>query len=150
MRFQEEDQINRLLPPHLPGLILLPFFQRNHVLHDVFSVISGLISSALGQIQQSSSPAGESLTTASLAAILSSTDADGIGPSGSDGSSSGGGTTTEAQTIIDVQEGDRVKLECRFSAELAQKASTLYWIRTNRNGHDNVAIGETPYQAKYR
>ncbi|TRY77780.1 hypothetical protein TCAL_01680 [Tigriopus californicus] len=116
----------------------------------------GLISSALGQIQRSSSsPAGESLTTTGLAAILSSPDAGGIGLSAADSIGSGSTTTTttgigEAQTIIDVQEGDRVKLECRFSAELAQKASTLYWIRTNRNGHDNVAIGETPYQAKYR
>lgn len=156
-RLNEGERVKKLVPSNRiimgsskswrsPGSLPTIFTYRQSL---CIFIISGLISSALGQIQQSSSPAGESLTTASLAAILSSTDADGIGPSGSDGSSSGGGTTTEAQTIIDVQEGDRVKLECRFSAELAQKASTLYWIRTNRNGHDNVAIGETPYQAKY-
>ena len=52
--------------------------------------------------------------------------------------------------IVDVQEGQNVRLDCRFSPDLAKKASTLYWIRTNRNGHDNVAIGNTPFQAKYR
>lgn len=52
--------------------------------------------------------------------------------------------------IVDVQEGQNVRLDCRFSPTLAKKASTLYWIRTNRNGHDNVAIGNTPFQAKYR
>ena len=52
--------------------------------------------------------------------------------------------------IVDVQEGQNVRLDCRFSPNLAKKASTLYWIRTNRNGHDNVAIGNTPFQAKYR
>ena len=38
----------------------------------------------------------------------------------------------------------------RFSSRLSQKGSTLYWIRTNRNGHDNVAIGDTPFQENYR
>ena len=51
---------------------------------------------------------------------------------------------------IDVEEGDNVRLECRFAPSLAVKASTLYWIRTNRNGHDNVAIGDTPFQGNYR
>ena len=52
--------------------------------------------------------------------------------------------------IKDVTEGSNVKLECRFSPELSRKASTLFWIRTNRKGHDNVAIGETPYQNNYK
>lgn len=51
---------------------------------------------------------------------------------------------------IDVEEGEHVRLECRFSSQLAVKASTLYWIRSNRNGHDNVAIGGTPFQENYR
>ncbi len=50
---------------------------------------------------------------------------------------------------IDVTEGEDVRLECRFSSQLSKKASTLYWIRTNRRGHDNVAIGDTPFQANY-
>ena len=52
--------------------------------------------------------------------------------------------------IKDVTEGSNVQLECRFSPELSRKASTLYWIRTNRKGHDNVAIGETPFQNNYK
>ena len=62
---------------------------------------------------------------------------------------SAAGDNDNAKTTIDVQEGDNVKLECRFSPSLAVKASTLYWIRTNRNGHDNVAIGSTPFQQNY-
>ena len=57
---------------------------------------------------------------------------------------------TGTPEIKDVQEGSNVQLECRFSPELSRKASTLFWIRTNRKGHDNVAIGETPYQNNYR
>ena len=54
-------------------------------------------------------------------------------------------------TNLDVQEGQEVSLECRYSPELLREgSSTLYWIRTNRNGHDNVAIGGTPFQENYR
>ena len=53
------------------------------------------------------------------------------------------------EETIDVTQDQDVQLKCRFSPELAMKASTLFWIRTNRQGHDNVAIGETPYQANY-
>ena len=56
---------------------------------------------------------------------------------------------SEAPLQIDVTEGEDVVLECRFSPQLSKKASTLYWIRTNRKGHDNVAIGNTPFQANY-
>ena len=56
---------------------------------------------------------------------------------------------SEAPLQIDVSEGEDVVLECRFSPQLSKKASTLYWIRTNRKGHDNVAIGSTPFQANY-
>ena len=59
------------------------------------------------------------------------------------------GQQNQGPTTIDVTEDQNVLLECRFSPELAMKASTLFWIRTNRQGHDNVAIGETPYQANY-
>ena len=57
---------------------------------------------------------------------------------------------SETPLIKDVTEGENVLLQCRFSPELSKKASTLFWIRTNRKGHDNVAIGETPYQANYK
>ena len=56
---------------------------------------------------------------------------------------------SQGPTTIDVTEDQNVRLQCRFSPELSKKASTLFWIRTNRQGHDNVAIGETPYQANY-
>ena len=61
---------------------------------------------------------------------------------------------TDAQSenalTIDVNEGEDKTLECRFAPQLSKKDSTLFWIRTNRKGHDNVAIGSTPYQAGYR
>ncbi len=41
-------------------------------------------------------------------------------------------------------------MESRFGRNLAVRDSTLYWIRTNREGHDNVAIGGTPFQENYR
>jgi hypothetical protein len=56
---------------------------------------------------------------------------------------------SESPLTIDVNENENVLLECRFSPQLSKKASTLYWIRTNRKGHDNVAIGATPFQANY-
>ena len=57
---------------------------------------------------------------------------------------------SETPLTIDVSEGEDATLECRFSPQLSKKDSTLFWIRTNRKGHDNVAIGNTPYQAGYR
>ena len=56
---------------------------------------------------------------------------------------------SETPLIMDVTEGEDVLLKCRFQPELSQRASQLFWIRTNREGHDNVAIGETPYQTNY-
>jgi hypothetical protein len=56
---------------------------------------------------------------------------------------------SEAPLQIDVNESEDVVLECRFSPSLSKKASTLYWIRSNRKGSDNVAIGNTPFQANY-
>ena len=54
------------------------------------------------------------------------------------------------EETIDVTQDQDVQLKCRFSPELAKKSSTLFWIRTNREGHDNVAIDETPFQVGYR
>lgn len=57
---------------------------------------------------------------------------------------------SESPLTIDVSDGDDAALECRFSPQLSKEDSTLFWIRTNRKGHDNVAIGKTPYQTGYR
>ena len=57
---------------------------------------------------------------------------------------------SESPLTIDVSDGDDATLECRFSPQLSKADSTLFWIRTNRKGHDNVAIGNTPYQTGYR
>ena len=64
----------------------------------------------------------------------------------------GGSNGLDPMDSIDVEEGENVVLKCRFPAELSAQAkgSTLFWIRTNRRGHDNVAIGEVPYQASYK
>ena len=56
-----------------------------------------------------------------------------------------------AENVIDVREGQEVRLECRFAAEdNPDDKISLYWIRTNRNGYDNVAIGDTIFQENYR
>ena len=51
---------------------------------------------------------------------------------------------------MDVVSGSSVTLKCRFDPQLNQKRSTLYWIRSNRINHDNVAIGETAFHQDYR
>ena len=61
----------------------------------------------------------------------------------------GSRSATKGESSIDVEEGETVRLECRFPPDRAGTA-TLYWIRTNRNGHDNVAIDGTPYGENYR
>ena len=50
---------------------------------------------------------------------------------------------------IDVNEGEDVDLECRFSPQLSKKDTTLFWIKTNRNGSDNAAIGNTAFGENY-
>nr|XP_040575461.1 hemicentin-1-like [Lepeophtheirus salmonis] len=55
----------------------------------------------------------------------------------------------KALQTMDVLEKENVQLECRFSPGLAHRAKTLYWIRTNRYGTDNVAIGPSPLQENY-
>ncbi len=61
-------------------------------------------------------------------------------------------TRVEPDQTMDVLEGENVLLECRFSAAevLAGGEQPLFfWIRTNRKGHDNVAIGETQLENNY-
>ena len=40
------------------------------------------------------------------------------------------------EETIDVTQDQDVQLKCRFSPELAKKSSTLFWIRTNREGQN--------------
>ena len=44
---------------------------------------------------------------------------------------------------LDVIRGENVLLECKFPEGLfdREREYTHYWIRSNRYGHDNVAIG---------
>jgi len=51
---------------------------------------------------------------------------------------------------LDVTEGGEVVLPCRFNPSLLETDSTLYWIRSNRRNHDNVAIGQTAFHKQYR
>ena len=52
--------------------------------------------------------------------------------------------------LLDVVSGTDVILKCRFDPGLHLKRATLYWIRSNRRNHDNVAIGETAFHQDYR
>ena len=52
--------------------------------------------------------------------------------------------------LMDVVSGTDVILKCRFDPGLHLKRATLYWIRSNRRNHDNVAIGETAFHQDYR
>eukprot|EP00096_Caligus_rogercresseyi_P007210 TRINITY_DN2500_c0_g1_i2.p1 TRINITY_DN2500_c0_g1~~TRINITY_DN2500_c0_g1_i2.p1 ORF type:complete len:1139 (+),score=219.87 TRINITY_DN2500_c0_g1_i2:255-3671(+) len=51
---------------------------------------------------------------------------------------------------IDVTEGQDAVLNCRFLSQFLNNGTSTYWIRKNRNGYDNVAIGQTPYEHQYR
>ena len=50
---------------------------------------------------------------------------------------------------MDVLETERVLLECKFDPKIVRQNPTFYWIRENRFGHDNAAIGETPLEDNY-
>ena len=52
-------------------------------------------------------------------------------------------------TEADVLESENVLLECRFSVGLTNREFTLYWIRSNRHGTDNVAIGDLRLENNY-
>ena len=56
----------------------------------------------------------------------------------------------QCEEFLDVVSGSSITLKCRFDPQLNQKRSTLYWIRSNRINHDNVAIGETAFHQDYR
>ena len=64
-----------------------------------------------------------------------------------------GDDASEPDQTMDVLETENVLLECRFSPREVlgpgKKEPTFFWIRTNRNGHDNVAIGETQLENNY-
>ena len=52
---------------------------------------------------------------------------------------------------LDVIRGENVLLECRFPEGLfdREREYTHYWIRSNRYGHDNVAIGNLQLDPNY-
>ncbi|XP_054261719.1 hemicentin-1 isoform X2 [Macrosteles quadrilineatus] len=50
----------------------------------------------------------------------------------------------------DTREGEDVNLECRFPPHLATQQATFYWLRTNKRGHDNVAISSSALDPNYR
>ena len=54
-----------------------------------------------------------------------------------------------ASQTMDVLESENVLLECRFSVGLTNREFTLYWIRSNRHGTDNVAIGDLRLENNY-
>ena len=37
----------------------------------------------------------------------------------------------------------------RFPPEIVEERPKFFWIRTNRDGHDSVAIGESPLETNY-
>ncbi len=57
--------------------------------------------------------------------------------------------SSESQ-IMDVLETETVLLECRFPAKaVSGSRMTFYWIRTNRDGPNNAAIGESALDRSY-
>ena len=58
------------------------------------------------------------------------------------------GMSSAAQTM-DLLEKEDVLLECRFPTRITDREIILYWIRSNRNGHDNVAIGNLILENNY-
>lgn len=46
-------------------------------------------------------------------------------------------------------EGENVVLECRFSPRIADHNPIFYWLRTNREGHDNVAFDHASVENDY-
>ncbi len=80
----------------------------------------------------------------------------------SSGEPSVSSTSTEPDQTMDVLETENVLLECRFSPREVlgggsgrdrdsreRERPLLYWIRTNRRGHDNVAIDDAELENNY-
>ena len=65
-------------------------------------------------------------------------------------SSSTASLETPSTQTMDVLEGENVLLECRFPpSKVDTSRATLYWIRSNRDGHDNAAIGDNSLDDAY-
>ena len=65
-------------------------------------------------------------------------------------SSSASSLETPSTQTMDVLEGENVLLECRFPpSKVDTSRATLYWIRSNRDGHDNAAIGDNSLDDAY-
>lgn len=60
--------------------------------------------------------------------------------------------TYAGDEVKDTREGENVTLECRFSPiEVStDEELTYYWVRNNKQTHDNVAIGKVPLDNNYR
>lgn len=54
------------------------------------------------------------------------------------------------QVSKDTREEEDLTLECRFAPQLTAMQPAYFWWRTNRQGHDNVAIQATPLDTAYR
>lgn len=57
---------------------------------------------------------------------------------------------TTAEEGKDTREGETVSLECRFPQQITTQHPTYFWLRTNKEKHDNVAIQSTPLESNYR
>ncbi|XP_071050518.1 cell adhesion molecule Dscam2 isoform X1 [Onthophagus taurus] len=55
-----------------------------------------------------------------------------------------------AEDVKDTREGEDVTLECRFSPKTATGELTYYWVRSNKQTHDNAAIGKVPLDNNYK
>lgn len=54
------------------------------------------------------------------------------------------------EEIKDAREGEDIMLECRFAPQALRDNLTYYWARSNKQTHDNVAIGSVPLDNNYR
>ena len=55
------------------------------------------------------------------------------------------GEEEKASQTMDVLETENVLLECRFSPDILKaqgKTPNMYWLRSNRKGHTNVAFDQ--------
>ena len=59
------------------------------------------------------------------------------------------GNVIPSSQSMDVLEGENVLLECKFDPAIVSQDPKFFWIRTNRDGHDNVAIGTSPLENNY-
>lgn len=59
-------------------------------------------------------------------------------------------SSSRAQNSVDVVEGKSALLECHFDPSLASRNPAYYWIRSNKNDKDNVAIEGRSFDNSYQ